>query len=296
MATWTLADIRQKVRQVTGRLSPNELTNEQLDNYINQYYQFTFPAEVKLNKNFTYYKFTTVANQAYYDIPSDYTNLVPPVWVDFMAVEFYQDPGYFYEQNPLQVTNLTPWTGDGSTVTFNTTVQSFPIFPGTLVISDNVENFTDTNEDWTTANVTITGTLGGTATVNYSTGVVSVTFNTAPADGQAIYLTYVLFQPGRPIAVLMFNEQLQFFPPPNTAYPVWMKAYQVVTPLVNATDTPGQDQWGPAIAYGAARDIHSDFGEMDAYREVTALYKEQIGYVLVRTEQDLLSTRAAPQF
>jgi hypothetical protein len=296
MANWTLADIRNKVRKVTGRLTPQELSNEQLDKYINQYYQFTFPAEVKLNKDLVYYKFTTVANQAYYDYPDGYTNFLPPVWVDFMAVNYYQSPDYFYEQNPLQVTNLTPWTGDGSTTVFTTTVQAFPIFPGTTIISDNVENFTDVNQDWTTANVPIVGTEGGSATINYSTGVINVTFATAPIDGQAIYLTYVLFQPGRPIAVLAFNNQFQFFPPPNTAYPVWMQAYKVVDPLVNATDRPGLDEWGPTIAYGAARNIHSDYGEMDAYRDVTGLYKEQVEYILIRTQQDLLSTRATPNF
>ncbi len=50
MATWILSDIRQKVRQVTGRFSSNELTNVQLDDYINKYYTLTFPSEVKLEQ------------------------------------------------------------------------------------------------------------------------------------------------------------------------------------------------------------------------------------------------------
>ena len=50
------------------------------------------------------------------------------------------------------------------------------------------------------------------------------------------------------------------------------------------------------IAYGAARDIFSDYGELDAYAETTELYKEQKNYVLTRTCQDLLNTRAAPNF
>lgn len=296
MATWTLAEIRQKVRQVTGRLSGSELSNAQVDNYINQYYQFTLPAELKLERNHVYYEFLTTPNQPYYDLPTGYTNLEPPATMDWMSLLWYQDPGYFFENNPLQVSRSTPWTGDGVTVAFNTTAQAFPIYPGTLVITDNTEVFEDTNETWTDSNVVIAGSLGGSATINYDTGSIAVSFNTAPANGQNIYLSYVLFQPGRPQAVLMYNNQLQFFPVPDTAYRFQVKAYKVVDPLVNSTDRPPLDDWGPCIAYGASRNIHADFGELDAYQEVTALYKEQVAYVLTRTEQTLLNTRSAPNF
>jgi hypothetical protein len=297
MASWTLADIRNKVRQVTGRYSPNELSNTQLDDYINKYYTLTFPAEVKLEQKHTYYEFQTIANQAYYDQPeTTYTNFEPPATVNNLSMLWYQDPIYFFENNPLQYTFLTPWTGDGSTSAFSTTVTGFPIYPGTLTISDSVETFEDTNDDWTTADVNITGSENGLATINYSTGSVTVTFNTAPADGQNINLNYVIFQPGRPQAILMYNNQFQFFPVPDQVYLVKMRAYSIVSPLVNSTDTPDLNEWGPAIAYGAARDIFSDYGELDAYAETTALYKEQIAYILKRTNQDLLNTRSTPNF
>lgn len=99
--------------------------------------------------------------------------------------------------------------------------------PGTLICSDNVETFQDTNKNWTTSNVTIVGDLGGTLIVNYLSGSVSVTFNTAPANAQVIYLSYALFNPGLPQNVLMFNNQLQFSPVPNTAYTFQCKAYKV---------------------------------------------------------------------
>jgi len=296
MATWNLAAIREMVRQVTGRYSEDELSTTELDTAINQYYQFTFPAEVKLERQYTYYEFITTANQAYYDLPVGYTNLVPPATVDWQSTLWYQDPGYFYQNNPLQISQTTPWTGDGTTQFFTTTNQGFPIMPGTLVLTDNVEYFEDTNKNWTTSTVTITGTLGGTATVNYDTGVITVNFFTAPANGQNIYLTVALFNPGRPQAILMFNNQLQFFPVPDTAYRFQCKAYKIVDPLVNATDRPPLDEWGPCIAYGTSRNIMAKYGENDAYAETTQLYKEQVAYVMVRTEQTLLNTRAAPDF
>jgi len=295
--TWTLSQIRQKVRQVTGRLSPNELTNNQLDTYINQYYQYTFPAEVKLEKKHTYYEFLTEANQYVYTLPETvYTNFEPPATLDNLFVDWYQDPAIFFAENPQQYNRLTPWTGDGSTVTFTTTVVAFPIWPDTLVITDNVEVFEDTNQTFSTADINITGSLNGTATINYSTGVISVTFNSAPANGQVIYLSYAQFVAGRPTAVLEYNSQLQFFTVPDTAYRFRIKAYKIVDPLVNATDTPDLNEWGPTIAYGASRDIHTNFGEIEAYQQVTMLYKEQLGYILTRTLQNLLNTRVNPNF
>ncbi len=183
-------------------------------------------------------------------------------------------------------------------MTFSTTVTGFPILPGSTIVTDDTETFTDVNEDWTTATVNLSSNLAvpGSGTVNYSTGAVSVTFATAPASGQNIYLSYIVFNAGRPTAVLAYDEKFTFFPVPNTVYRFKVPAYKVVAPLVDATDTPDLQQWGPCIAYGAARDIHSDFAEFERYKAVTELYKEQLRYVINRTDQNLLNTRSAPMF
>ena len=295
--SWTLADIRQKVRQVTGRLSQDDLSNAELDKRINKYYQYTFPAEVKLEQKHVYYEFLTTPNQATYSVPeSTYTNFEPMATVNNLSMLWYQNADKFNEENPLQYVFSTSWTGDGTTVTFTTTVQSFPIYPSTLTISDNTETFEDTTTTYTTSNVSITGSEGGSATINYSTGAVSVTFNAAPDDGQDIYLNYVQFQPNRPEAILYFNNLFTLFPVPDQPYVIRMKAYKVVDALEDATDTPDLDEWGPCIAYRTARDLFADYGETDAYAETTVLYKEQVSYILTRTEQDLMNTRAMPNF
>lgn len=297
MTTWTLSDIRSKVRQVTGRLTEGEISNTKLDDYINKYYLYTFTAELKLEKNHTYYEFLTTANQAWYDFPtSSYTNVEQPAYLDNMELLWYQDPSIFIEENALNYTRLNQWTGDGSTNSFSTTVTGYPIMPDTLVITDNTEYFEDTSQTWTTSDVIITGSEGGSCTVNYNDGSVTVNFNTAPTDGQTILLSYQIFKAGRPTSVLYYNDQFRFFPPPDTAYRFKIKAYSFVTELTSSTDRPELDQWGPCIAYGAARDILADYGEIDAYQEVTMLYKEQLAYVLKRTNQNLLNTRATPNF
>lgn len=297
MSTWTLSEIRRKVRQVTGRFSEDDLSNTELDDRINKYYQLRFPAEVKLEQKYTYYEFQTSPNQATYDVPdATYTNYEPPATVNNLSMLWYQNAAKFEGENPLQYTFTNPWTGDGTTVTFTTAVTGFPIYPSTLTISDDVETFEDTTTTWTTSNVNITGSLGGSATINYETGTVSVTFNAAPANGQLIHLNYVIFDAKRPQAILYFNNQFQLFPVPDQFYIIKMRAYQVVTALTNATDTPDLSEWGPCIAYGTALGIFSDYGENDAYAQTTALHKEQISLILTRTVQDLMNTRAMPNF
>lgn len=297
MATWTKAEIIRKIRQVTGRFSEDDMSNAELSDRLNKYYQLRFPAEVKLEQKYVYYEFNTVANQATYAAPdTTYTNFEPPATVNNLSMLWYQNSAKFNEENPLQYNFTTPWTGDGSTVTFTNTVQSFPIYPGTLTISDDVETFEDTTTTYTTSNVSITGSLGGSATINYSTGAVSVTFNTAPTNGTVIHLNYVQFQPNRPQAILYFSNQFQLFPVPDQLYVIRMRAYQIVAELDDATDRPELDEWGPCLAYGTSLGIFADYGENDAYMQTTALHKEQISLILTRTEQDLMNTRTMPNF
>ncbi len=287
---WALSDIRRKVRQVTGRLSSNELGQNKLDEYINNYYQFTFPAEVKIEREHGYYEFNTVANQQQYTFPSGYTNFEPPVYVDMMPLLYYQDPTVYFNENPNQITRQTPWGGNGITVLFSTTIQQPPILAGTVIVTDNTETFTDNGLGNLTSN------LGAVGNVNYTTGLITVSFTTAPASGQNIYLSFEGYVAGRPSAVLVYNNYFRFYPVPDTVYRVLVKSYAIPTALVLATDTPTLEEWGEAIAYGAARDIVVDFGEMESYAQITALYKEQIAYIMTRTHQNLLNERARPMF
>ena len=80
-------------------------------------------------------------------------------------------------------------TGDGTTTVFSHTVANPPIMPVTVVLTDGVEIFTDTDNGDGTA--TLTGTNGGTGTLTYATGVLSVTFNVAPVLGSEIKVEYL---------------------------------------------------------------------------------------------------------
>jgi len=93
---------------------------------------------------------------------------------------------YIDNQIYTTVTAEAYGTGDGATKTFAHTAAAIT---GTRTIfgvqvTDSVESFTDDFDGH------LTGSLGGTGTVNYITGDISVTFNTAPLNLAAITTTY----------------------------------------------------------------------------------------------------------
>jgi hypothetical protein len=287
---WALSDIRSEVRQLTGRLSSNQLSTNEIDTEINNYYQFQFPAEVKLERKHTWYEFETVANQQEYEFPDGFTSFEPPMYLNLQPLLYYQDPTVYFAENPEQINQQTPWTGDGTTTAFATTIQFPYILPNSVIVTDNVETFNDDG------NGNLVGDQGGTGTVNYTTGAIAVNFNTAPTDGQTIYVTFEQYMPGQPTAVLAYDNKWRFYVVPNTVYGVRIKAYSVPDPLELATDTPTLEEWGPAIALGAARNIVRKKGENDLYNVLTAQYKEQISYILTRTVQNLMNTRSQPSW
>jgi len=85
-----------------------------------------------------------------------------------------------------QVTGESFGTGDGSTKLFTHTLSaiSAPKTAMYVSVTDGTETFVDDRDG------NMIGSLGGTGTVNYATGAVSVTFNTAPNNSQAITCSY----------------------------------------------------------------------------------------------------------
>jgi hypothetical protein len=75
-------------------------------------------------------------------------------------------------------------TGNGTTTTFTATLAYKPIRPGTVVVRAGNVNGQDYNYD---GNIFGAGVHG---TIDYKTGAISLTFDTAPASGVAVVVTY----------------------------------------------------------------------------------------------------------
>lgn len=75
-------------------------------------------------------------------------------------------------------------TGDGGTATFSGTLTNLKVEPGTVVVTDGVEIFTDNGFG------VLVGDAGGSGTINYDTGAISVTFNANVGNGTDVEVDY----------------------------------------------------------------------------------------------------------
>lgn len=76
-------------------------------------------------------------------------------------------------------------TGDGSTKAFSGTLAEAPAEPGSVSVTDGVETFSDDGFG------VLTGDAGGSGTVNYKTGAISVSFNANVGNETDIEMSYV---------------------------------------------------------------------------------------------------------
>lgn len=112
-----LSTIRAKVRRVTGRVSPNELSDSDIDQYVNTFYLWDLSQHVKMESLRYNYQFTTQANVPIYDLPTDtYLATMPPVFIAGYQCFMTQSRQTFYRNNSeLQFLQQQIYTGSGAT-------------------------------------------------------------------------------------------------------------------------------------------------------------------------------------
>ncbi len=129
MANSTLANIKNKVRLLTRSLSPAQLSDVQITEYINTYIQYDLPETLRLfdlKSTFTFYTspfidtYTTVtnplfANNPMYDFKNKYISVNPPVYIAGFQSQFFQSREQFYGIYPIvnSIQNIGT-TGNGS--------------------------------------------------------------------------------------------------------------------------------------------------------------------------------------
>lgn len=286
--SWTLAEIRQKVRNITGTPSTDQLTNSDINDYINNYYVFTMPQELKVQIEINFLDFKVTPGVDVYSFPAGYFTDSPGAYADGFPLVFYQDPDIFYQDWPQQYATDDIATGNGVTASFSGGLQNPPIIIGTLYITDGSQILQDDG------NGTFTG--DGTGTINYTTGAFSVTFNNPPASSATIYAKYQGFAANRPQGVLFFNNEFTFRPVPDQVYQIRMQGFVVPQELTTDNSTPTQEEWGPLIAYGAALEIFSDRGDLENYNRYFPIFKRYEDVSLSRTLQQYTSEQSVPRF
>lgn len=296
----TLANIRSKVRQLTGRKSPVQLTDTEIDFQINNYYQTEFPQQLRILDLREVYTFQTVPNVAVYPLDTSvYQSVEPPCYVAGYYVYFSMDRGQFMALWPQLQTNETDLNGDGTTGPYSWTTNESPILKGSVLISAATSfnvGLTITDIPVTSTNnssgnlINSAGTVVGT--VNYETGAILVNnFDAAIPDGTPIYTQYTQYLASRPNMIFWYDNQLTLYPVPDQAYDVSVVVYKIPTAMTSALESPELSEWWEALAYGASMKIYENNIDMDGMKAMEELLERKLILIRRRSWYNLGSQR-----
>lgn len=145
-AGWNLANIRIKLRNITGMPSTDQLSDASANAYINNYGTYQMPHELKVQIQNNFLDFKTIPGINTYAFPGAYLTDSPGAYADGFPLIFYEDPDIFYQDWPQQYNVDSVAAVDGTTTTFSGTTQGFPIIIGTFFITDGVQVVQDTGQ------------------------------------------------------------------------------------------------------------------------------------------------------
>ena len=294
-ATWNLLNIRNKVRAITGTPSTDQLKDNEINDYIDKYYVFTMPHELKEQIQNQPLEFKTFPGQDIYTFPSAFLTDSAGAYADGYPLVFYQDPDVFLQDWPLQYAVDTIGTGTGALFVFNGTLQNPPLIRGSLYINDGVTVLQDDGAGNLTGN--------GTGTINYITGAYGAVFTVAPLASAQVTAKYLGYEGDRPQGILFYDNHFICRPVPDQVYSILMQGFVLPTSFYDVTTgayvnarTPAQEEWGPLIAYGAALDILSDRGDNEGYQTNWPIFKRYENVALGRTIQQFSIEQSVPRF
>ena len=315
MASATLQAIKTKVRRLTRSPSLSQITDDELTDYINTFILYDFPEHLRLftlRSLLTFYTQpgvdvyetnTTVKTDPLYNFKNKYVAVHPPVYIAGVQVFYTQWRDVFYgiwtQTNTISDTLLR---GNNSVGPFtNSIVAPNPPYPFILQESVNF-NCLDTNgTSMIMVDVPITNTIGNLTPadvplvppydttqnpnnyINYQTGQFVLTFANNTQNMATIWFEGILYQPGKPIAILYYDSKFTIRPVPDKTYAVQIEVDVRPTELINNTDIPELEQWWQYIAYGAAKKIFEDRMDLDSVQLLLPEFKTQESLVLRAT-------------
>jgi hypothetical protein len=306
----TLTRIRTKVRRLTASPSQNQITDADLDDYVNTFFLFDMPELIRLFNLKDQYEFYTDPNVEAYAFPrNDFIDISQPIYMSGYQSFYTQSREQFYRIYPQLDFEQDVATGDGATNSFTFTLTNTPVLrgitypPDTDVFSQVYISFTDAagasvirRDDGVGGFLNEDGTApaGLTGTINYVTGVVTaLSFGSVPPNTETITARYVAYEASRPEAMLFYNDVFILRPVPDAAYKISMEVQKRPTALLAAGDNPELEEWYQFLAYGAAKKILEDRQDSTSVTNIMPAYQEQKRLVLRRTSQQLAQERTA---
>jgi hypothetical protein len=293
--SFTLGDIRQVVRNVTGSPNASQLPDAIIDDYINKYYQYVLPDDMKPFSLLVDYRFNTLKDQVQYVFDLEtYVSLEPGLFVNGNQLLYYQNKTLWLRDFQYQYNQEFIANGDGVTSAFAGIVGSGDIVPGTVIFADDVEQFQDDGLG------VLTGSAGGSGNIVYSSGAFNILFNAPPALDATITATYAPIVRGTPRA-LYYNGHgaIQLSPIPDQSYLIEGQAYIMPTAFIAgglSSQVPSIQQWGYVIGYGTALEIFRQRGQLEQVQMYQPAYDKYLDLALSRSTQQFSNQRTSPKW
>ncbi len=280
----TLSKIRTKVRRLTASPSPTQLSDTDIDDYVNTFYLHDLPSRLKLLSLKTVYTFYTEPGVTEYTLnvdpsftattPLAYYTVEPPLYIAGYESYFTQDRTEFFRLYP-EFEEETEQAGDGTAGPFSLTATNTPVLRNKVTVSATSPGGTrliayDDGSGSFTGDVTA-------GSIDYDTGAVTnLTFTSVVPATENITLQTVPYQEGRPSTVLFYNNKFTVRQVPDKTYRVDLNAYIYPTVLLNGSDNPQVDFIWQLIAIGASKKIFEDRGDIEAVQMLMPNFEEQL--------------------
>jgi hypothetical protein len=281
-----LSSIRIKIRRLTKSPSEAQLTDADIDSYINSFILYDMPTSVSLNSLKTVLRFytepyvdsyatdTNDTDSPLYHFKDNYTLASNTVYISGNLTYWTASRSDFYTQYPRSVTSQSIGTGDDVETNFTGTLDSYPLLPNSIIFAsqDLGDNYIKVYDDGA-GNI-----IGdGNGDIDYITGVYDVTFDTAPGDGYDVYSQSASHKVSMPTTMLFYENTFHLRPVPDKAYAIEVEVFKRPTELLLDADLPDLYQWWEYIAFGSARKILIDKSDFEgaALLEIEMEKKEE---------------------
>jgi hypothetical protein len=266
------------------------MSDTELNTFINNFYMYDMPERLKTLKLETMRSFVTTPNIDTYDLAAvtgtEIYDVKTPVYVAGYQVSYHQNPEQFYRIWPWLRYRVILGVGTG-VANYTFTLPAIPALRNSVLISAGALAVSDDGLGGFTGDI---APLPAVNTINYVTGVVTVTFNAVIPVTTNIYAQFWPYVASRPRDVMFFNNQFVFRPVPDIPYEVQFVALQTPTALA-AGGSPEFLEWWQLISYGAALKIFVEQSDMEQYAQLYPVFQEQVNLAMRRSLKQLATQR-----
>ncbi|MFZ4638233.1 MAG: ubiquitin-activating E1 FCCH domain-containing protein [Pirellulales bacterium] len=133
--------------------------------------------------------------------------------------------------------------------------------------------------------------VGNVGTVNYVTGAISFAYPIPLQAGTSLSLNVSQYQPGRPFAILFWNNTFRIRPIPKLVHKITVETYLTPVQFLLYNDVPIVNQWAQYIAYGVSCEILRRRQDTDGLSSVMEGFMRQESLVLERQACEEIGSR-----